>query len=77
MSCPKCWCTVCVCGEPNFYCMIKCGEADFSIEEWNAAYNEIQAMPISEEAKHKLVHPDPCKTQCEACINVVLDRKSK
>ncbi len=61
----------------NFYCQIRCGEVDFSIDEWNRAYNEVQKMPISEAAKDKLIHPDPCKAQCDACINVVLDTKAK
>ncbi len=61
----------------NFYCQIRCEGGDFSISEWNKAYKEIQAMPISEEAKHKLIHPEPCKAQCEACMDIVIETKKK
>ena len=55
----------------NFYCQIKCGHEDFSIEEWNKADKEIEAMPISEYEKQKLRWPDPCKEQCFDCIAIV------
>lgn len=55
----------------NFYCQIKCGEVDFSIVEWNKAFNQIMSMPISEAEKEKLLHPEPCKEQCFDCIAIV------
>lgn len=55
----------------NFYCQQKCGEVDFSIDEWNKAYKEINAMPISEEEKRKLIDGEPCKEQCFDCMAIV------
>lgn len=63
--------------ETNFYCQQKCGQVDFSIDEWNKAYKEINAMPISEEEKQKLIDGDPCKQQCFDCIAIVGERRIK
>lgn len=73
--CRKCLCETCVCGEPNFYCQIKCGEVGFSIEEWNESYKELEKLPLTEAEKDAILHPEPCKVQCDACINIVLDRR--
>ncbi len=61
----------------NFYCQAKCGHENFSIEEWNKADKEIELMPISENEKDKLRHPDPCKSQCFDCIAIVGDTRIK
>lgn len=61
----------------NFYCQISCGQENFSIEEWNKAYKEINAMPISEAEKQKLIHPDPCEKQCFDCIAIVGARRKE
>jgi hypothetical protein len=61
----------------NFYCQQKCGEVDFSIEEWNKSYKEINAMPISEEEKQKLIDGEPCKEQCFACMAIVGETQRK
>ena len=61
----------------NFYCQIKCGEVDFSIQEWNKAFNEIIAMPISQAEQEKLLNPEPCKEQCFDCIAIVGETRLK
>ena len=61
----------------NFYCQIKCGEVEFSIDEWNKSYNEINAMPISEKEKEKLLNPEPCEKQCFDCIVIVGETRTK
>lgn len=61
----------------NFYCQQKCGVVGLSIEEWNKAYKEINAMPISEAKKRKLIDGDPCKEQCSPCISIVNEQRLK
>lgn len=61
----------------NFYCQIKCVPVDFNIDEWNKASKEIDAMPISEEEKQKLLFPDPCEKQCFDCMAIVGERRRK
>ena len=63
--------------ETNFYCQQKCGQVDFSIDEWNKAYKEINAMPISEAEKRKLIDGEPCKEQCFDCIAIVGETRIK
>lgn len=60
-----------------FYCQQKCGAPDFSIDEWNKSYLEIQAMPISEEEKNKLIDGEPCTEQCFDCMAIVGERRIK
>jgi len=55
----------------NFYCQQKCGEVDFSIDEWNKSYLEIEAMPISQAEKDKLIDGEPCEKQCFDCMAIV------
>jgi len=63
----------------NFYCQKLFGEEDFSIEKWNETYQMCLSLGITGIQKSKLLHPEsfPCKNQCEKCLNVVLDTKSK
>lgn len=63
----------------NFYCQIKCCAVDFSINEWNKAFEEIMGMPISDSEKEELLHPEPCKEQCFDCMAIVgtTQRKNK
>lgn len=61
----------------NFYCQIKCGEVNFSIDEWNKSFKEIMAMPISEKEKDKLLTPEPCTKQCFDCVAIVGDTRAK
>jgi hypothetical protein len=63
----------------NFYCQKACGEVDFSIEEWNKAFNEVKDM--SEEIRNIILHPKPCweegKEQCFACMAIVGETRNK
>ena len=61
----------------NFYCQQKCVPPDFSFEEWNKAYKEINAMPISEKEKRKLIDGEPCTKQCFDCIAIVGKRRAE
>ena len=61
----------------NFYCQQKCGEIDFSIDEWNKSYLEIEAMPISQAEKDKLIDGEPCDKQCFDCMAVVGETRKK
>jgi hypothetical protein len=59
----------------NFYCQIRCGEVGFSIDEWNKAYDEVKDM--SEEIQKMVLHPEPCKEQCFACMAIVGETRAK
>jgi hypothetical protein len=63
----------------SFYCKYVIGDPDFSIEEWNKAYKEINAMPISEAEKEKLItgNTEQCKEQCFDCMAIVGERQLK
>lgn len=64
----------------NFYCAKKCGDPKFSIDEWNKAYQFCLDAGLSESEMNKILHPEtdkPCETQCEACMNIVLDTQIK
>lgn len=61
----------------NFYCQQKCGEVDFDINEWNKYYLEVEAMPISQAEKDKLIHGEPCDNQCFDCMGVVGETRIK
>ena len=61
----------------NFYCQQKCGEVDFSIDEWNKSYLEIEAMPIPQAEKDKLIDGEPCDKQCFECMAVVGETRKK
>jgi len=61
----------------NFYCQNKCGEVNFSIDEWNRNYKEIESMPISQSEKDKLIHGEPCTEQCFDCMAVVEETREK
>lgn len=61
----------------NFYCQQKCGHVDFSIVEWNKLSKEIDAMPISQKEKDKLLHGEPCKEQCFDCVAIVGETRLK
>lgn len=63
----------------SFYCAKKCGDPDFSIDEWNKALQYCEDAGLSESETNKILHPElfPCETQCEACMNIVLDTQIK
>lgn len=63
----------------NFYCAKKCGDPDFSIEEWNKAYQYCEDAGIEGIDRDKILSPQlfPCESQCEACLDIVLDTQIK
>jgi len=64
----------------NFYCAKKCGDPEFSIDEWNKTYRFCLDAGLSEIETNKILHPEthkPCEIQCEACTNIVLDTQNK
>lgn len=61
----------------NFYCQQKCGEVGFDIDEWNKNYKEIEAMPIPQAEKDKLIDGEPCKEQCFDCMAIVGETQKK
>ena len=63
----------------NFYCAKKCGDPDFSIDEWNKAFQYCEDAGIEGVERDKILSPElfPCATQCEACMNIVLDTQIK
>lgn len=65
--------------ENNFYCVKKCGDPEFSIEEWNKAFQYCEDAGIEGIERDKILSPElfPCKTQCERCANIVLDTQIK
>lgn len=60
----------------HFYCQNLCGDVNFSIDEWNKAYDEVKNM--SEEVQ-RLVLDDPpaCKEQCFSCMAIVGEARIK
>jgi hypothetical protein len=59
----------------SFYCKKVCGDPNFSIKEWNRTYKYCNDVGLSEEESNKILNQEfyPCKTQCEDCLNTVLD----
>lgn len=53
----------------SFYCRKVCGDPDFSIDEWNKAYEYCNAAGIKGVERDKILHPDkfPCTNQCFDC----------
>lgn len=56
--------------QANFYCTEKCGHPGFSIAEWNAEFKALAALGL------EMPEPKECETQCDECINIVLDAKA-
>jgi hypothetical protein len=61
----------------NFYCQQKCGEVDFSIDEWNKAFKYCIDNNLSEEEINKILDGEPCENQCFDCMAIVGERKKK
>jgi len=61
----------------SFYCQKKCGDVDFSIDEWNNAFKMCIDMGLSEKEMSKILEGDPCKTQCDACACIVGEQRIK
>ena len=55
----------------NYYCQKICGEENFSIDQWNKSYLEIEAMPIPRTEKDKLIDGETCTEQCFDCMAIV------
>ena len=64
--------------QPKFYCKKSCGDPDFSIAEWNKAFEYCNKVGIKGIERDKILNPElfPCIEQCESCINTVLDTQS-
>lgn len=61
----------------NFFCQQKCGEVDFSIDEWNKAFQYCIDNNLSEEQTNKILDGEPCKKQCFDCMAIVGDTRKK
>lgn len=64
-------------GKPlHFYCQNLTGDVDFSIDEWNAAYNELK--DLSESVQKSVLGERPaCTEQCPTCAAIVGERRLK
>lgn len=63
----------------HFYCQNLCGQIDFSIDEWNEAFDFCEKAGITGVERDKILHPEkfPCATQCLSCITIVGERRLK
>ena len=61
----------------NFYCHQKCGGVDFSIEEWNKAFQYCVDNNLSEEQTAEILEGNPCKKQCFDCMAIVGKTRKK
>lgn len=63
----------------SFYCKKICGDPDFSIKEWNKAFDFCNDAGIEGEQRDKILSPElfPCENQCDDCTNTVLDTQNK
>jgi len=61
----------------NYYCQQECGEEDFSIDEWNKAFDYCVDMNLNEKDTRKILEGDPCKEQCFDCMAIVGKRQIK
>ena len=57
----------------DFYCKVKCGDPDFSIDEWNKAFIECCNMGVSEKEMSYILDGEPCEEQCFDCLATVGD----
>jgi len=62
--------------ESHFYCQNICGDDNFSIDEWNKAFDEVKDK--SEEIQRLVLDPPPpCNEQCFDCIAIVGEQRKK
>lgn len=68
----------------NFYCINVCSggkdfrvNGEFSIDKWNQVSEELEKLEVPEDERTNILFPPHCETQCNECINVVLDTQSK
>ena len=59
----------------NFYCQNVCGDLNFSIDEWNKAYQEVKDK--SEEIQRLVLDPPVCNKQCFDCMAIVGERRTR
>ena len=61
----------------NYYCQQKCGEVDFSIDEWNKAFNYCIENNLNEKDTNKILDGEPCTEQCFDCMAIVGETRIK
>lgn len=61
----------------NFYCQQKCGEVNFSIGEWNKAFQYCIDNNLSEEQTAKILDGESCEKQCFDCMAIVGETRKK
>ena len=61
----------------NFYCQQKCGGEDFSIDEWNKAFDYCIENSLSEEETGEILEGTPCEYQCIDCSFIVKKTRMK
>ena len=57
----------------DFYCQNKCVRPDFSIEEWNATFNALNAIGLEMPNREDEV----CDSQCFECMAIVGETQRK
>ena len=61
----------------SFYCQQKCGEVNFSIDEWNKAFDYCIENNLPEKEMSKILEGEACKKQCFDCMAVVGETRMK
>lgn len=56
-----------------FYCQRVVGDAGFSIKEWNEQFKICCDLDIDMPSDEL----EPCSSQCDACINIILEQQKK
>jgi len=61
----------------NFYCQQKCGEDDFSIDEWNKAFKYCIDNNLSNKETGIILEGELCNEQCFDCMAIVGASRNK
>ena len=64
----------------NFYCQRMCGDENFSIDEWNQTYSDLEKTNLSKKEKTEILLPEvlgTCDKQCFDCMASVGSRRLK
>lgn len=61
----------------TFYCKITCGDPEFSIGEWNKAYDTCNNLGIEGKERDAVLDGVPCKKQCFSCMATIGERRLK
>lgn len=61
----------------NFYCQKKCGEVNFSIDEWNKAFDYCMENNLSEKNMSEILEGTTCENQCFDCMAIVGETRNK